>query len=125
MVPKIERERTTIPRTTPRLRVHRGSRAVRMRCVTNSCGTMQLLLGDLAAVDFDHRRIFDDDGLFQRVYDADGRAARLTRSLRRTAPPIVTTQGSCRKSSGPLYGGIEGQAVIGREGLAQRNADER
>src|ERR1039458_5886915 len=82
MVPTMERERTTIPRTTPRLRFTRkpgSSNAV----VTNSCGTMSSpfcrtpFVGrtPLAPIDLDHRRVFNDDGPFQRIYDAEPRGA--------------------------------------------------
>src|SRR5664280_1201387 len=81
-VPTMERERTTIPRTTPRLRFTRkpgSSNAV----VTNSCGTMSSpfcrtpCVGrtPLAPIDLDHRRVFNDDGLFQRIHNAEARGA--------------------------------------------------
>src|SRR5437667_1841122 len=75
MVPKMERERTTIPRTTPRLRFTRKpgrSNAV----VTYSRGTMFLLNGSyLAPVDLDHRRILHHDRSFQRVANPVTRGA--------------------------------------------------
>src|ERR1019366_5604638 len=102
MVPTMERERTTIPRTTPRLRFTRkpgSSHAV----VTNSCGTMSSPFCRTPCVgrtprsargppgppfsflpcsrfppppiDLDHRRVFNDDGLFQRIHNAEPRGA--------------------------------------------------
>src|ERR1035437_2784536 len=63
MVPTMERERTTIPRTTPRLRFTRkpgSSNAV----VTYSCGTM---VASRAPVNFDGRRTFHYEALLQAV----------------------------------------------------------
>src|SRR5690349_6445269 len=65
MVPTIERDRTTIPRTTPRFRLIRNpgsSNAV----VTYSCGTMP---ASYTPVDLDDRRILADDGLLQPISD--------------------------------------------------------
>src|SRR5215472_1877354 len=85
IVPTMERERTTIPRTTPRLRLTRkpgNSNAV----VTYSCGTMP---ASYTPVDFDHRRIFHHDGFFQFVADA-GASGAIDRALR-----LVATHHQC------------------------------
>src|SRR6516165_12170361 len=66
IVPTIERDLTTIPRTTPRLRLTRkpgNSNAV----VTHSEGTMP---GSDPPVDLDDRRVLDDDGLFEPISDS-------------------------------------------------------
>src|ERR1019366_356441 len=71
----------------------------------------------LAAVDFNYRRVFHDNALFQRVYDSEPRRA-IDGGLRRGAahgnhPRLV------QKQFGPADGGIESQSVVGRERVSQ------
>src|SRR5579885_2821275 len=72
IVPNSERERTTIPRTTPRfclIRYPGSSNAV----VTFSCGTMHF---SFAPVDQDDRLVFFTDHLFEAIVEAELRSAR-------------------------------------------------
>src|SRR5450432_389032 len=79
-VPTMERERTTMPRTTPRLRFTRkpySSNAV----VTFSWGTTS---ASRAPVDFDHGRILHDNAFLQPVTGAPQGHA-IDRGLHRVA----------------------------------------
>src|ERR1035441_8399194 len=115
MVPTMERERTTMPRTTPRLRVTRqpgSSKAV----VTFSWGTMR---APGKTIDFDHRRILDDDAFLQLiVYPHAGGA--VDGGLRGGAAH-GDDPGFVEEEFGAQHGGIEGQAVVRGEGVSQRD----
>src|SRR5579885_39399 len=117
IVPTMERERTTMPRTIPRLRLTRkpgSSNAV----VTYSCGTMP---ASYPPVDLDDRRILLHDGLFQLVADAVASGA-VDAALGLVAPhhqrPFLP-----EKQIGAAHGGEPRQAVGDAETLAQRNAE--
>src|SRR5579871_6897585 len=116
IVPTMERERTTIPRTIPRLRFTRkpgNSNAV----VTFSCGTMP---ASYAAVNLDHRFILDEDRFLQPVANSIAAGA-VDAALRR-----ITTHDYrpffLQQQIRPVDGGQPGQAVIDCEGFAQRDA---
>ena len=75
----------------------------------------------LAVVDFDHWGVLDDDGLLQRIYDAEAGGA-IHGGLRGLAahgddPWLV------KEEFGAEDSGIERQSVVGREGVAQRDVE--
>src|ERR1039457_5620993 len=74
-----------------------------------------------AEINFNHRRVLNDDGLFQRIHNAEpGRA--IDSGLRGGAPhgnyPRLV-----QEEFGADHGGVERQSVIRRESVAQRDAE--